>query len=65
VIGGGAANAWDLFAPAMMEEVRYRSFIFRDASTRIEKSILKGDAGLFGAAYLPLQAGSQGHEVQH
>ena len=64
VIGGGAADAWDLFAPAMMEEVRHRSFIFREASTRIEKSILKGDAGLCGAAYLPLQAGAQGKELQ-
>ena len=64
VVGGGAANAWDLFAPAMMEEVRVRSLVFREASTRIEKSVLKGDAGLCGAAYLPLQAGSQGHELQ-
>jgi glucokinase len=64
VIGGGAADAWDLFFPAMMEEVRYRSFIFREASTRIEKSTLKGDAGLCGAAYLPLQAGAHAQELQ-
>ncbi len=56
VIGGGVAEAWDLFAPAMMEEVRRRSFIFHEGSTRIERSVLKGDAGLCGAAYLPLEA---------
>lgn len=64
VIGGGAAEAWDLFAPAMMEETRKRSFIFREGSTRIEKSILKGDAGLCGAAYLPLQASAGREECQ-
>jgi len=64
VVGGGAAGAWDLFSPSMMEEVRARSFIFREASTRIERSVLKGDAGLCGAAYLPLQAGAVGQEVQ-
>ena len=56
VIGGGVADSWDLFAPAMMDEVRRRSFIFREGSTRIEKSVLSGDAGLLGAAYLPLSA---------
>ncbi len=59
VIGGGAAESWDLFAPAMMEEARKRSFIFREGSTRIEKATLKGDAGLCGAAYLPLQVSAE------
>ena len=59
VIGGGAAASWDLFAPAMMEEARKRSFIFREGSTRIEKATLKGDAGLCGAAYLPLQVSAE------
>ena len=56
VIGGGASASWDLFAPAMFTEARRRSFVFREGSTRIEKAILKEDAGLCGAAYLPLQA---------
>jgi len=60
VIGGGAAAAWGLFAPAMMEEVERRSFIFREGSTRIERSVLKGDAGLCGAAYLALEAAKAG-----
>jgi glucokinase len=37
----------------MLEEVRRRSFTFRNTSTRIEKAQLGADAGLFGAAYLP------------
>ena len=28
VVGGGASNAWDAFAPAMFEEVRKRSFVY-------------------------------------
>jgi glucokinase len=54
VIGGGVAESWELFAPAMMDEVHRRSFIFREGSTRIELSALKNDAGILGAAYLPL-----------
>jgi glucokinase len=53
LIGGGGAGAWDLFAPAMIEETRRRSYTFRASKTRIEKAELGGDAGLFGAAYLP------------
>ncbi|MGH9785589.1 MAG: ROK family protein [Terriglobia bacterium] len=56
VIGGGAAGAWDLFAPAMFEELRRRSYVFCEGSTRIEKSVLQGDAGLYGAARLVFQA---------
>ncbi len=28
VLGGGAANAWDAFAPAMFAEIRKRSFVY-------------------------------------
>ncbi len=56
VIGGGVANDWDLFAPAMLEELRRRSYIFCEGSTRVEQSVLKGDAGLYGAASLALQS---------
>ena len=55
LLTGGPLPAWDLFAPPMMEEVRERSFTFRHSSTRIEKATLGGDAGLYGAAYLPFQ----------
>jgi len=65
VIGGGAASAWDAFAPTMMEEIRRRSFVYRatapEPSGRIEpgktivtRALMGSDAGLFGAARLPM-----------
>jgi glucokinase len=53
LLSGGVLPAWDLFAPAMLEETRRRSFTFRTTNTRVEKAILGNEAGLFGAAYLP------------
>ena len=53
LIGGGVIGAWDLFAPAMIEETRRRSFTFRSSDTRVERAGLGNDAGLFGAAHLP------------
>ena len=53
LLSGGMLPAWDLFAPAMMDEVRRRSFVFRNTNTRIEKAMLGNEAGLYGAAYLP------------
>ena len=52
LISGGPLPAWDFFAPAMMLELKRRSFTFRNTNTRIEKAILGNEAGLFGAAYL-------------
>jgi glucokinase len=54
LLSGGMLPAWDLFAPAMMAEVERRSFTFRNAPTKIDKAILGNEAGLYGAAYLPL-----------
>ena len=54
LLSGGPLPAWEFFAPAMLEEARWRSFTFRHAETRVEKAILGNEAGLFGAAYLPL-----------
>jgi glucokinase len=54
VLSGGPLPAWDYFAPAMLEEARWRSFTFRHAETRVEKAILGNEAGLYGAAYLPI-----------
>jgi len=56
LLSGGVLGAWDLFAPAMFEEVRRRSVVFRSTDTRIEKATLGNEAGLYGAAYLPFQA---------
>ena len=53
LLSGGVLAAWDMFAPAMMEEVRRRSFGFRSSDARIEKATLGSEAGLFGAACLP------------
>ncbi len=55
-ITGGVVEAWDLFGPVMLGEVERRSFVYRAGGTSIAKSMLGSEAGLFGAAYLPLQA---------
>jgi glucokinase len=55
LLSGGMLPAWDLFAPPMMDEVRRRSFVFRNTNTRIEKATLGNEAGLYGAAYLPYE----------
>jgi len=74
VIGGGVASAWEAFQPALLEEVRKRSFVYRATApgessgpgkkTIITRALLGGDAGLFGAARLPmLSAEAPTHEV--
>lgn len=55
LLSGGPLPAWDLFAPSMFTEVKKRSFTYARTGTRIERALLGADAGLFGAAYLPLQ----------
>ncbi|HYI95615.1 MAG TPA: ROK family protein [Bryobacteraceae bacterium] len=55
LLSGGVLAAWDLFAPTMMAEIEKRSFTFRNAKTVVTKATLGNQAGLFGAAYLPLQ----------
>jgi glucokinase len=55
LLSGGVLAAWDQFAPAMLEEVEKRSFTYRNAKTTITKATLGNEAGLYGAAYLPLQ----------
>ena len=64
VIGGGVASAWDAFAPAMFEELKTRSFIYSvTAPDRVEQgkkhtvitiALMGSDAGLYGAARLPM-----------
>jgi glucokinase len=63
VIGGGVASAWDAFAPTMLEELKFRSFIYSitapdraDAGkhTIVTRALLGSDAGLYGAARLPM-----------
>jgi len=66
VIGGGVASAWELFAPSMFDELRKRSYIYASTmpagaenepkakQTIITRALLGSDAGLFGAARLPM-----------
>lgn len=62
IIGGGVAQGWDQFSPAMFHELRERSIVFRASeegedsrrSTQIKPAILKDRAGLLGAARLPM-----------
>ncbi len=56
LLSGGVLAAWDQFSPSMMTEIAKRSFTFRKIKTRVEKAMLGDEAGLIGAAYLPLQA---------
>jgi glucokinase len=79
VIGGGVSLAWEAFAPALLEEARKNSFVYRataplpsrpgvqgtgvhdDAlparrNTIITRALLGSDAGLLGAARLPMIA---------
>lgn len=56
LLSGGPLPAWDFFAPAMFAEVKRRSFTFRNTETRIERATLGNEAGLYGAAFLGLEA---------
>jgi glucokinase len=69
VIGGGVASAWEAFSPYIFAEVKRRSFVYRatapddsgkvslGTTTIITRALLGSDAGLFGAARLPMQEG--------
>jgi glucokinase len=65
VIGGGGSGAWEAFSPYIFEEVQRRSFVYRATSraagadekpqgTQIVRAQLGSDAGIFGAARLPM-----------
>jgi glucokinase len=64
VIGGGVASAWNAFAPTMFEELKVRSFIYCTTApdnvkpgqkhTVVTIALLGSDAGLYGAARLPM-----------
>jgi len=60
VIGGGAVSAWDAFAPTMFEELKARSVVYATTSSDsakkaiITQATLGSDAGLLGAARLPM-----------
>ncbi len=87
VIGGGVSAAWDMFSPAMFEEIRKRSMVYAATAppdalgmragaaaqvtpypegehTIVSRAVLGSDAGLYGAARLPMVA-SERREHAH
>ncbi len=54
LLSGGVLPAWEFFAPSMMSEIKLRSFTYRNSKTEVAKATLGNEAGLYGAAYLPL-----------
>jgi glucokinase len=65
VVGGGMTRAWEFFSPALFGELRKRSIVFRagetvsrQKGTTVVPAQLAGDAGLLGAARLPMIAKS-------
>jgi glucokinase len=64
VIGGGVSLGWEAFAPALMDTVKKRSFVYHATApagvpklgreTIVTRALLGGDAGLIGAARLPM-----------
>ena len=62
VIGGGVANAWTAFSPAMFRELEKQSVVFRAGEnmqthhnrTAVTHALLGSEAGLMGAARLPM-----------
>lgn len=52
VIGGGVANAWDLFEPNMLKQVRSRAFPSLVRTVKIKPAECGDNAGLLGAAQL-------------
>lgn len=69
VIGGGAAAAWAFFAPRMFATLREMSYVYRMSmpanpnsfergKTHIAPAQLGSEAGILGAALLPLSEGA-------
>lgn len=54
VIGGGVSNAWDLFIDTAYEEAKKRAFRAPMERAKIERALLRDDAGILGSVYLAL-----------
>ena len=81
VIGGGVSSAWEVFSPAIYEELRRRSLVYAATAppdpsashegasahvkpgpghkTIVTRALLGSDAGLYGAARLPMVEGKR------
>jgi glucokinase len=68
VVGGGLANAWELFSPCLFAELHHRSYVYRftlgqldghehsSPVTHVEPAALGPEAGILGACLLPFAA---------
>ena len=56
VIGGGVANAWPFFAPAMREAIGQQAFAVPRRAARIVRAQLGEHSGVIGAASLVWEA---------
>jgi glucokinase len=62
VIGGGLSQAWQVFSPALFQELRRRSIVFCASEqavagrprTLVTPALLRENSGLIGAARLPM-----------
>jgi len=66
VVGGGLVKSWQLFSPALFQELRHRSYVYRltdpdrsvadggsPSKTYVMPAELGSEAGLLGACILP------------
>src|SRR5437763_4068657 len=75
VIAGGVSSAWEAFSPALFTELRRRSIVFRASDpmgdhgyhkkTIVTRAVLGSEAGLIGAARLPMLAGKLVGDERH
>ncbi len=60
VIGGGAAAAWDCFAPSLQDELKIRAYAEAVARVNIVRAELGDDSGVLGSAKLGFEIDNTG-----
>ena len=65
VIGGGAADGWELFIGPARAEIRKRAFQQPAERARIVRASLGTDAGIVGAAFLAFEKGVRARVSRH
>ena len=64
IIGGAVSNAFEVFGPFLLDEVKRQVYCISRDTIKIIVSQLGNDAGIYGAAYLALKRlkpGDSGH----